>query len=129
VALRTILITVALTLALASTSAAKPIARFNFTPLQPRVGTLVRFNGSASVCDIPPCSYAWRAYQARSDGTFFPRLGINFAFRRIATYTFTQPGLWLVTLSVTNSGPGRAGPGSARESSVGKYVTVARALA
>ena len=63
-ALRTILITVALTLALASTSAATPIARFNFTPLHPQVGTLVRFNGSASVCDIPPCSYAWRAYQA-----------------------------------------------------------------
>ena len=124
---RIVPITLALTLALASTAAAKPTARFRFTPLQPQVGTLVHFNGKASVCDIPPCSYAWRAYEARSDGTFFPRLGINFGRLRLATYTFTKAGRWLVTLSVTNSGPGRAGPGSARESSVSRYVTVTRA--
>jgi hypothetical protein len=126
---RTVLATVVLTLALAATATAKPIARFTFTPLHPRVGTLVRFDGRASLCDIPPCGYVWRAYQVRSDGTLFPRLGINFALLPVATYRFTKAGLWVVTLSVTNSGPGRAGPGSARESSVTKSLRVAPATA
>jgi hypothetical protein len=125
---RTVLVTVALTLALASTATATPTARFTFTPLHPRVGTLVHFDGRASVCDIPPCGYVWRAYQVRGDGTLFPRLGINFAPLPAATYRFTKPGQWLVTLRVTNSGPGRAGPGSARESAVSKYLIVRPAL-
>lgn len=63
---------------------------------QQTVGTAHTYDGSGSICDIPPCRYQWRYY--RTTGT--DRLGTTMGEGEKLTYTFTNTGTFRVVLKV-----------------------------
>jgi hypothetical protein len=54
---------IATSLASPGSTLALPVARISYGPASPvYVGQAVTFDGSASVCDVPPCRYIWAWY-------------------------------------------------------------------
>jgi hypothetical protein len=55
----------AISLSSPHTALALPVAKITYGPASPvTVGQAVAFDGSASVCDFPPCRYIWTWYYA-----------------------------------------------------------------
>lgn len=101
---KTLTLTALLTTLVAPTAAASaaPTADFAYDPQQV-VGTTHTYDASASVCDVPPCTYAWRWYRPTTM-TSYDRLGTPMGTGPVITYAFSSAGVKNVVLVVVNSG-------------------------
>ncbi len=99
---------VVLGLAFAAPAVALPVARFKVDRPTPRVNRVVTFDATASLCDVPPCSYSWRWYRPTTP-TDFDRLGTTMGVGPIIQFAWTTTGPKNVVLTVTaaNSTHGR----------------------
>jgi len=72
-----------------------PVADFSYMPIQPQAGHLVLFNGTFSTdLDGEILAYAWD----------FDEDGTTDSTAVIAEHTFVEPGVYNVSLTVTDNG-------------------------
>lgn len=83
-----------------STALALPTATFTVSSSQQTQGVAYHYDSAGSVCDIPPCSYAWRYYRTSSPD----RLGTTLGSGPVGDFKIYDAGRFTVTLKVTNSG-------------------------
>jgi len=83
---------------LPASAGAAVTARFSYTPSQPVAETTTTFDGSASVCDRKPCSYAWRDEGTDGPGGASRLLGTG----TMLYETFSTAGDKSIRLTVTN---------------------------
>ena len=89
---------VAVAVVLPASASAAVTARYTYTPSKPRAETMTTFDGSASVCDRKPCSYAWRDDGSDGPGGDSTLLGTG----SMLYQTFHTAGDKFIRLTVTN---------------------------
>ncbi|CAG7857438.1 hypothetical protein MCAMS1_02255 [biofilm metagenome] len=68
---------------------AAPVALFKMSTATPRVGQIITFNGSTSICSNPSgCSYTWQWFWRSPDGTT-THLGGQMGRTRTIRYAFS----------------------------------------
>lgn len=101
---RTLTLTALLTALVAPTvtASAAPTADFTYDAQQV-VGSAHTYDASASLCDVPPCTYTWRWYRPTTM-TSYDRLGTPMGTGPVITFAFSSAGVKNVVLVVVDSG-------------------------
>jgi hypothetical protein len=89
----------------AASAIAAPTVRWSMSPVAPvYTGEAVTFDGSATTCDVAPCTYSWR--DDGPDGPASPNYTLGSGAQM--SFTFSQPGTIWARLTVRNASGQRA---------------------